>query len=117
MDKTTLDFLEGLNNNFIPLPSNLWDSNFFPDHTWHFVVSTDDNIIFFCSREKLNGKGIYSAQLQSSLGEYFRNRLGLPNSAFVTKDDLLRYGRTNVDFYKIDDETYLMDFSVPAHNG
>jgi hypothetical protein len=48
----------------------------------------------------------------SLLGEYFRNRLGLPNGAFVTKADLDRYGRTDVVFYKFDDEEYLMDFSI-----
>lgn len=117
MDITKLDFLEGLNNNFIPLPSNLWNSGFFPELAWHFVVLTDDEIFFFCSREKLNGKGIYSVQEKSSFGEYFRNRLGLPNGAFITKDDLLRYGRTDVDFYKIDEENYFMDFSVSARHG
>ena len=117
MDKITLDFLEGLNNSFIPLPSDFWDSNFFPDYTWHFVVSTDDDTVFFCSREKLNGKGIYSAQTQLSFGEYFRHRLGVPSGHPVTENDLRRYGRIDIDFYKIDDETYFMDFSVPASNG
>jgi hypothetical protein len=117
MDKITLDFLEGLNNNVISLPSSFWGINFFPDHTWHFVVSTDDNTVFFCSREKLNGKGIYSAQMQSSFSEYFRHRLGIPSGHPVTKENLIRYGRTDIDFYKIDDETYFMDFSVSSRNG
>lgn len=117
MDKITIDFFKRLNNNFIPLPSSLWGDNFFPDHTWHFVVSTDDDTVFFCSREKLNGKGIYSAQPQLSFGEYFRYRLGISSGYPVTKDDLQHYGRTDVDFFKIDDETYFMDFSVPAGNG
>ena len=47
----------------------------------------------------------------SLLGEYFRNRLGLPNGAFVTRQHLEDYGRIDVAFYKIDDENYLMDFS------
>ena len=34
------------------------------------------------------------------------------NGAFVTKEDLERYGRTDVTFYKIDDEQFFMDFSV-----
>jgi hypothetical protein len=112
MDKVQLDFLKGLNCNTIMLPQSLWEVNFFPDYTWHFVVLTDDEIPFICSREELNGKGIYSTLKQSSFGEYFRNRLGLPNGSFITKDHLLEYGRTDVDFYKIDDETYSMDFSL-----
>jgi len=67
--------------------------------------------------KETNGEGIYSVRENFSLGEYFRNRLGLPSGAFVKKEYLLRYGRTDVDFYKIDDETYFMDFSVPPRNG
>ena len=58
------------------------------------------------------GKGIHSTLNNSLLGKYFRNRLGLANGAFVTKSDLLKYGGTDVDFYKIDEETYYLDFSV-----
>lgn len=117
MDKITLDFFEGLNNNFILLPSNLWGVKFFPDHTWHFVVLTDDDTVFICSREKFNGKGIYSAQMQSPFSEYFSYRLNLPSGCPVTKADLIRYGRTDIDFFKIDDENYFMDFSVSARLG
>jgi hypothetical protein len=46
------------------------------------------------------------------LGEYFRNRMGLANGAFVTRKDLKLYGRDDVKFYKFDDENYYMDFSV-----
>ena len=52
---------------------------------------------------------IYS---NAQLGEYFRNRLGLSNGAFVTKADLETYGRTDVTFYKLDEEQYYMDFAV-----
>jgi hypothetical protein len=37
--------------------------------------------------------------------------LGLANGAFVTRNDLERYGRTDVIFYKVGDE-YYMDFHV-----
>lgn len=46
------------------------------------------------------------------LGEYFRNRLGLANGAYVTAADLRSYGRTDVTFIKIDEEHYYMDFSI-----
>jgi hypothetical protein len=36
------------------------------------------------------------------LREYFRNRLGLANGSFVTRQDLEHYGRTDVIFYKFD---------------
>ena len=48
----------------------------------------------------------------NQLGEYFRNRLGLANGAYVHSSDLMTYGRTDVAFYKIDEEQYYMDFSI-----
>jgi len=112
MDKSTLNFLEGINDNFLPLPLELWGLNYFPAHDWHFTVLTDDDIVFICSRQKLNGKGIYSAQTESFLSEYFKKRLGVRIEESITLKDLISYGRTDVDFYKIDEETYFMDFSV-----
>lgn len=47
-----------------------------------------------------------------SILRLLRNRLGLANGQYVTRQDLERYGRTDVDFYKIDEETFYMDFSV-----
>ena len=78
----------------------------------HFTINTDDNKTLIATRAQQNGKAIHTPHNNSLIGEYFRMRLGLPNGAFVQKEDLIRYGRTDVDFYKIDDETYYMDFSV-----
>jgi hypothetical protein len=46
------------------------------------------------------------------MGEYFRKRLGVPLGEPLKMEHLLKYGRTDIDFYKIDDENYYMDFSV-----
>ena len=46
------------------------------------------------------------------MGLYFRHRLNVPEGMNITKEDMEHYGRTDVDFYKIDEETYYMDFSV-----
>lgn len=59
------------------------------------------------------GKGIETPQDNSEIGRYFRNRLGLASGAYISVDDLKRYGRTNVVFYKLDDENYVMDFAKP----
>lgn len=78
----------------------------------HFTAITDDRKQLTLRVEQQNDKAITTPERNSDLGEYFRNRLGLPNGAFVTRNDLEAYGRTNVTFYKLDDETYYMDFSV-----
>lgn len=103
------------NQAYIKLPSSVYWTSYFPERATHFTVLTDDGKILICTRAQQNGKAIHTPQNNSLIGEFFRNRLGLRNGALVTKEDLLRYGRTTVDFYKIDDETYFLDFSVPEN--
>lgn len=102
------------NEAYIQLRPEIYRSNFFPKRSIHFTVLTDDNKILICTRAQKDklGHAIETPHNNSLLGEYFRNRLGLPNGAFVTRDNFDKYGRTDVDFYKIDNETYYMDFSV-----
>ncbi|MCB9136299.1 MAG: NgoFVII family restriction endonuclease, partial [Anaerolineales bacterium] len=102
------------NQAYIKLPSSVYNTDFFPDRTIHFTVLTDDGRVLICSRAQDNGKAIHTPHNNSLIGEYFRNRLGVPNGAPVKLEDLQRYGRTDINFYKIDDETYFMDFSAPA---
>lgn len=101
------------NQTYIPLRAEVSRSEFFPPRGTHFTVLTDDNKTFICTRAQDNGKAIETPASNSLLGEYFRHRLGLANGARVTTADLRAYGRTDVSFTKIDDETYLMDFSRP----
>lgn len=102
------------NEAYIQLPPEVYKSDFFPLKTIHFTLLTDDFKTLICTRAQKNefGAAIETPHNNSLIGEYFRNRLGLANGKFVTKEDLLRYGRTDVTFYKIDDENYYMDFSV-----
>lgn len=100
------------NQAYIRLPSTVYHTNFFPAVGVHFTVLTDDNRVLICSRAQQNGKAIHTPHNNSLIGEYFRNRLGVANGAPVTIEDLKNYGRADITFYKIDDETYFMDFSV-----
>ena len=77
----------------------------------HFTVLTDDGHQLILRAEQQNNKALTTPMNNSLLGEYFRNRLNLPNGHPVTKQDLERYGRTDVVFAKIDEELYYMDFS------
>lgn len=99
------------NQAYIRLSSKIYKSDFFPPRGVHFTILTDDSKVLICSRAQENGKAIHTPHNNSLIGEYFRNRLGVNFGVPVKKDDLLKYGRNTVLFYKIDDETYLMDFS------
>lgn len=101
------------NQSYLGLPAPLQRSGFFPDIRQRFTVLTDDDRIFTCVRAQANGKGIETPQDNSEIGAYFRKRLGLRPGAYITIQDLKRYGRCDVVFYKLDNENYVMDFSRP----
>lgn len=105
---------KNLNEAYIQLPPVVYKSDFFPLRGNHFTVLTDDGKSLICTRAQKDERGhaIETPQNNGLLGEYFRHRLGLPYGSKVTKEDLLNYGRTDIEFCKIDDETYEMDFSV-----
>jgi len=102
------------NQAYIQLPPDVYNSDFFPKAPQQFTVVTDDSKSFICRRAEKDEQGqtIHTPLNNSLLGEYFRNRLGLPNGSFVTRQNLEDYGRTDVVFYKFSDEEYYMDFSV-----
>ena len=97
---------------YIRIPVSLARTDFFPPISEHFTVITDDDKSLICVRAQDQAKAIETPDNNSRMGLYFRHRLGLQEGSPVSLEDLERYGRTNVDFYKIDEETYFMDFSV-----
>lgn len=99
------------NEAYIPLPSKIAKSGFFPLEKQHFLVETDDNCTLLLRVEQQNDKAITTPLSNAQLGEYFRRRLNLAYGAFITKQHLIDYGRTSVMFYKIDDEEFYMDFA------
>ena len=101
------------NQAYIRLPADVYTGGFFPERGNHFTLHTDDGQVIICARRQDHGKAIHSTENNSIIGEYFRRRLGVDLGKLVTKDDLEKYGRTDVAFYKIDDDNYYMDFSVP----
>ena len=91
---------------------------FFPQLEEHFVVETDDGEIFFAVMAQQNRKAIHTPkyigeQDNTWLGKYFRRRLGVEQGELITKDHLLKYGRTTVSFKKIGEDLFFMDFSRP----
>ncbi len=102
-----------LNEAYLQLKPSVYKGDFFPPKGVHFTVLTDDGKSLLCTRaQKRYGEAVETPQNNELLGEYFRNRLGLGYGARVKRKDLDNYGRTNVTFCQVEDETYTMDFSV-----
>ena len=100
------------NQAYIRVPSSVYKSRFFPSRKTHFTILTDNDKVLVCATAQDSSKAIHTPHNNSLLGEYFRFRLGVPYGNPVALEDLNRYGRTDIDFYQLDDETYYMDFSV-----
>ncbi|MFD2289243.1 NgoFVII family restriction endonuclease [Pedobacter petrophilus] len=100
------------NQAYLNIPSDICRSGFFPELKTVFTIMTDDDKQLICVRAQQNGKGLHTTLNNALMGQYFRFRLGLKNGEKITLKHLMKYGRTDVDLYKIDEETYLMDFSV-----
>lgn len=97
---------------YIPLPSQYQNSGFFPAIGEEFTVNTIDGKTFRCVRQQTDGKAITTVGDISLLGIYIRQKIGVGQFDFVTKADLEAYGRTDITFYKIDDENFVMSFEV-----
>jgi len=100
------------NQAYIPLPVDIARSGFFPLDKKQFSVLTDDGNQIILRVEQQNDKAITTPLNNSLIGEYFRKRINVANGAYINRHDLENYGRTHVTFYKLDDEQYVMDFSV-----
>ena len=101
------------NQAYIGVPAVVQRSGFFPDRPFRFTITTDDNRVLSCVRAQDNGKAIETPQDNSELGRYFRSRLGLPSGAYISVEDMQRYGRLSLTFYKLDEDSFYMDFSRP----
>lgn len=95
---------------YINIPVEIRNLNFFPDRFEQFTVLTDDERSFIMARVQDDGKAIHTTQNNALLGSYLRARMGIEPGEYVTRQHLVEYGRTNITFIKIDEETYLMDF-------
>lgn len=95
---------------YIPVPSNIANSGFFPPQGVHFQVVTDDGEAFICTTAQGNAKAIETPNDNSILGKYFRTRLNLASGAFVTTEDLERFGTKVVRLSKVSDDSYILSF-------
>lgn len=99
------------NQAYLSIRSDARKEGFLPETTFTFTLLTDDNKTLDCTVAQEGRKAIHTTNDNSELGKYFRNRLNVESGALVTKDDLIKYGRTDFLLKKLDDETFFLDFS------
>jgi hypothetical protein len=99
------------NQAYLPIRSDARQEGFLPEKTFTFTLLTDDKRTFDCTVAQDGRKAIHSTNDNSLLGKYLRGRLGIKLGALVTKNDLIKYGRTDFLLKKLDDETFFLDLS------
>ncbi len=99
------------NQAYLGIPASIGRSDFFPPRGEHFTVQTDDGKFLILARVQDDAKSLQTPSNNSWLGIYFRRRLGIAEGEYVPAEAFHRYGRSHIDFYKIDEENYYMDFS------
>ena len=100
------------NQAYLSLKGDSRKEGFLPELAFTFSLITDDHKSLDCVVAQQGRKGIHTTYDNSIMGKYFRNRLGVPLGEFVTIEHLKKYGRTDYTIEKIDDETFMLDFSV-----
>lgn len=108
---------EGRNHDqaYIPVPSTIAKSKFFPEKGVHFQVVTDDGEAFICTVAQDGDKALETPSDNAILGKYFRKRLGLPSGSFIEKSHLANFGSNMVRIYKDTDDCYRLSFQ-PGRN-
>ena len=105
------------NQAYIPYNKKDRKEGFFPlkddpqkKHNPLFKVVTKDFPPFLMRIAQDSGKGIQSAENNALLGQFFRQKLGIPDGTFITKEMLEKYGKTYVEFKKYDNDIFVLDF-------
>ena len=99
------------NQAYLSVKKDARKEGFLPEKGFTFSLMTDDKVAMDCVVQQDNRKAISTTNNNSDLGKYFRNRLGVEEGKIILKDDLIKYGRTDFILRKIDDETFMLDFS------
>lgn len=100
------------NQAYLQLEPEVYKGDFFPPKGKYFIVNTDDDkTLIFNRAQKDYGCALQTPENNAILGIYIRERLGVPSGHEISKTDIEKYGKDNIDFYKIDELHYLLSFS------
>lgn len=95
---------------YIPVPSKVRNLDFFPPRGEHFQLVTDDGESFIATIAQDGEKALETPHDNALLGKYFRKRLGVVEGAFVSTDDLNRFGSNGVEIQLLDEGLYRLVF-------
>ena len=102
------------NQAYLQLTPEVYRSDFFPVKKHYFLVDTDDGVSFVMNRGQKgeDGSALETPEDNSLLGKYLRKRLDVPENSKIEKSAIDSYGRSDIDFTKIGNNHYKMNFSL-----
>ena len=100
------------NQAYLSIKLDARKEGFLPPMEKTFTLITDDNYTMDCVVAQQGRKAIHSTFDNSDIGKYIRKRIDVPLGELITVDHLKSYGRTDYTLEKLDEETFLFDFSV-----
>lgn len=99
------------NQAYLQLEPDVYKSDFFPRKGKYFIVKTDDNeTLIFNRAQKQYGCALQTPENNAIIGKYIRKRLNIESGLEIKKEDILKYQKLDIDFYKIDDMNYTLSF-------
>lgn len=61
-------------------------------------------------QSQVNGKALETPESNAIIGEWIRQKLGVPDGTYITKQMLEDAGGTKVVFKKYEDEVYTLEY-------
>lgn len=101
------------NQAYLQLLPEVYKSDFFPKAGKYFIIKTDDEkILIFNRAQKGIGTALQTPESNAIIGLYIRARMGVLPESEITREDIMEYGKLDIDFYKTNEDlTYLMVFN------
>lgn len=102
-----------INQAYLDLPKEIYNSDFFPTNGIDIHIRTDDNqnIKFTrAQKDNVNGHALQTPDDNTIIGIYLRNRLSIKPGDVITKEAIEEYGRNFITISRVGDFYYL-DFS------
>jgi len=99
------------NQAYLSIKKDARNEGFLPEKGFTFTLLTDDKQTLDCTVQQQGRKAITTTYNNSEIGLYFRNRMSVKQGDPIEPKDLIKYGRTDFTLEKLDDETFMLDFS------
>ncbi len=95
---------------YLPVPAVVAKSGFLPPRGKRFTLLSSDGQALSAVVAQDGNKAIETPDSNAKMGRFIRARLGLPSGFLIQAADLERAGCTGYRLYKVDEETFAIEF-------